>query len=282
MKRSKKTVRQKGQVNFLGTRHYFVLLVLISLLAGLMARALYLQVVEQDFLTSQGVQRQIRTIETPAYRGAILDRFGTPLAISTPVDSVWVNPSEILGDLAALKQVTRKLGLDYRTTVTMLKQRADREFVYLKRQVSPAMANYVSQLKLPGVSLKPESRRFYPTGEVSAQLVGFTNIDDLGQEGIERSYDDWLSGKPGKRKVRKERLEYLVIGSTIPWHWKFWNAPLVASCLGNRVPGFHMEQACATGLQATVLAAPARRRGVSLTGPRSGQGHAGNRHGQRE
>ena len=92
---------------FLETRHYFVLLVLVSMLGALVARALYLQVVEHSFLADQGVQRQIRTIETPAYRGAILDRFGTPLAISTPVDSVCVNPTEILGNLDALKRFTK-------------------------------------------------------------------------------------------------------------------------------------------------------------------------------
>ncbi len=204
MKRSKKTARQEAQVIFLGTRHYFVLLVLISLLAGLMVRALYLQVVEQDFLTSQGVQRQIRTIETPAYRGAILDRFGTPLAISTPVDSVWVNPSEILGDLAALKQVTRKLGLDYRTTVTMLKQRADREFVYLKRQLEPEFARDIAA-GFEGVYLQREYHRYYPAGEVVSHLVGFTDIDDQGQEGLELTYQDWLRAEPGERRVIRSR-----------------------------------------------------------------------------
>ena len=123
MKRKDRISNSDGVAMFLGTRHYLVLLVLLSLLVGLVTRALYLQVFEQDFLTSQGVQRQIRTIETPAYRGAILDRFGTPLAISTPVDSVWVNPDEILENLKALKQVAARLKLDYRDTVSMLKHR---------------------------------------------------------------------------------------------------------------------------------------------------------------
>ena len=104
-------------------RHYFVLLLLICLLGALIGRALYIQIVEKDFLANQGVQRQIRTIETPAYRGTIFDRFGTPLAISTPVDSVWVDPAEILQNLPALKKVTQKLGLDYRETVVLLKQK---------------------------------------------------------------------------------------------------------------------------------------------------------------
>lgn len=197
-------IKRDGGAMFLGTRHYFVLLVLISLLVGLITRALYLQVVEQDFLTNQGVQRQIRTIETPAYRGAILDRFGTPLAISTPVDSVWVNPDEILENLEALKQVTGKLKLDYRDTVSMLKQRADREFVYLKRQLEPEFARTLAA-GIEGVYLQREYHRYYPAGEVVSHLVGFTDIDDRGQEGLELAYQDWLRAEPGVRRVIRNR-----------------------------------------------------------------------------
>ncbi|MDH3218602.1 MAG: penicillin-binding protein 2 [Gammaproteobacteria bacterium] len=204
MKKSDSLQPQEQQAVFLGTRHYLVLSVLISLLVGLIGRALYLQVVEQDFLASQGVQRQIRTIETPAYRGAILDRFGTPLAISTPVDSVWVDPSEILENLAALKQVTAKLGLDYRDTVTMLKQRASREFVYLKRQLEPDFARALAA-EIDGVYLQREYQRYYPAGEVVSHLVGFTDIDDRGQEGLELVYQDWLRAQPGERRVIRNR-----------------------------------------------------------------------------
>ncbi len=189
---------------FLATRHYFVLLILLTLLAGLVGRALYLQIVEQDFLESQGVQRQIRTIQTPAYRGAILDRFGTPLAISTPVDSVWVNPAEILRNLAALKEVAANLDIDYRDTVAMLKQRASREFVYLKRHLEPGFARSVAS-GIDGVYLQREYHRYYPAGEVVSHLVGFTDIDDRGQEGLELVYQDWLSAQPGQRRVIRNR-----------------------------------------------------------------------------
>ncbi len=204
MKHHDRMQEQERQAVFLNTRHYFVLLVLISLLFGLVARALYLQVVEQDFLANQGVQRQIRTIETPAYRGSILDRFGTPLAISTPVDSIWVNPAEILENLAALKQVTKKLDLQYRDTVSMLKQRANREFVYLKRQLEPDFARTVAD-GIDGVYLQREYHRYYPAGEVVSHLVGFTNIDDQGQEGLELAYQDWLRAEPGQRRVIRNR-----------------------------------------------------------------------------
>ena len=185
-------------------RHYFVLFILLFLLAGLIGRALYLQIVEKDFLASQGVQRQIRTIETPAYRGTIFDRFGTPLAISTPVDSVWVNPEEILQNLPALKKVTQKLGIEYRETVTLLKQKANKEFVYLKRQLEPELANQVAD-GVDGVYLKREYHRYYPAGEVASHLVGFTNIDDQGQEGLELIYEEWLKAQPGKRRVIRNR-----------------------------------------------------------------------------
>jgi cell division protein FtsI (penicillin-binding protein 3) len=193
-----------NQAIFYTGRHYFVLFVLLSLLTGLVARALYIQIVEKDFLADQGVQRQIRTIETPAYRGTIFDRFGTPLAISTPVDSVWVNPAEILQNLPALKKVTQKLKIDYRETVTLLKQKANKEFVYLKRQLEPELANQVAD-GVDGVYLKREYHRYYPAGEVVSHLVGFTNVDDQGQEGLELIYEDWLKAQPGKRRVIRNR-----------------------------------------------------------------------------
>ncbi len=190
-------------VFFVG-RHYFVLFVLLFFLASLIARALYLQIVEQEFLYSQGEQRQIRTIETPAYRGTIRDRFGTALAISTPVDSVWVNPAEVLQNLPALKQVVSKLGLDYGGTVTRLKQKANKEFVYLKRQLEPALASQVAAVA-GGVYLQREYHRYYPAGEVVSHLVGYTNIDDQGQEGLELIYDEWLRAQPGKRRVIRDQ-----------------------------------------------------------------------------
>ncbi len=194
----------EDRVIFYTGRHYLVLILLLCLLAALIGRALYLQIVEKDFLVDQGGQRQIRTIETPAYRGTIFDRFGTPLAISTPVDSVWVNPAEILQNLPALKKVVAKLGLDYRETVDLLKQKANKEFVYLKRQLEPEVANRVAN-GADGVYLKREYHRYYPAGEVVAHLVGFTDIDDRGQEGLELMYDGWLKAQPGKRRVIRNR-----------------------------------------------------------------------------
>ena len=194
----------ENQAVFFTGRHYLVLSLMLCLLAGLVGRAFYLQIVEQEFLADQGGQRQIRIIETPAYRGAILDRHGSPLAISTPVDSVWVNPTEILLDLAALKSVTGKLKLDYRNTVAMLKQKASKEFVYLKRQLEPDVAQSVAE-GVEGVYLQREYNRYYPAGEVVSHLVGFTDIDDYGQEGLELIYENWLKAQPGQRRVIRNR-----------------------------------------------------------------------------
>ena len=191
-------------IRFYALRHYFVIFVLMGLLSALIGRALYIQIVDKDFLSNQGVQRQIRTIETPAYRGTITDRYGTPLAISTPVDSVWVNPAEILRNLSALKQVVKKLKLDYPETISMLKQKADKEFVYLKRQLEPELAIQVAE-GVDGVYLQREYHRYYPAGEVVSHIVGYTDIDDRGQEGLELVYQDWLKAQPGQRRVIRNR-----------------------------------------------------------------------------
>ncbi len=193
-----------SQPLFFGGRHYFVLFVLLCLLTGLIGRALYLQIVEKEFLANQGGQRQIRTIETPAYRGAILDRLGTPLAISTPVDSIWVNPSEILQNLPALKKVTQKLSINYSHSVDTLRRKANKEFVYLKRQIEPELASQVSD-GIDGVYTQREYHRYYPAGEVVGHLVGFTDIDDKGQEGLELVYDNWLKAEPGARRIIRNR-----------------------------------------------------------------------------
>lgn len=196
--------KAEAQPVFFAGRHYLVLLMMLGMLAALIWRAVYLQIVEKEFLADQGVQRQIRTIETPAYRGAILDRFGSPLAISTPVDSVWVNPDEILKNLSELKKVTAKLDLSYPDTVAMLKQKANKEFVYLKRQLEPDVAKAVAE-GVDGVYLQREYHRFYPAGEVVSHLIGFTDIDDQGQEGLELVYQNWLKAEPGERRVIRNR-----------------------------------------------------------------------------
>ena len=184
-------------------RHYFVLLGVLLLFGGMVGRAIYLQVIDQEFLVQQGSDRQLRVIDTPAYRGAILDRNGSPLAISTPVDIVGGKPSVLLQDPAGLRQVARLLEMAHARLVEHLKQRADREFVYLKRGVQPDLAQRVMS-SVKGISLEREYSRFYPAGEVAAHIIGFTDIDDVGRGGLEGVYQDWLKATVGKRKVLRD------------------------------------------------------------------------------
>ena len=173
-------------------------------------RAFDLQVMNNDFLQGQGDARSLRVIKMAAHRGMISDRYNEPLAVSTPVDSVWANPHEI--SISAV-QLSRLAGLLH-TDVSQLRQRLDqhdeREFVYLRRHIDPDTGLRVMKLQIPGIALQREYRRYYPAGEVAAHLVGFTNIDDRGQEGIELAYDDWLRGKEGNKRVIRDRLGRIV------------------------------------------------------------------------
>lgn len=172
----------------------------------LVLRAVQVQVLDREFYVGQGDARQQRTVPLPAHRGMIFDRNGEPLAMSTPVDSVWANPGDIveaqhrLGDLASL------IDVPVETLRERIARAKGREFVYLKRHLPPHVAQAAMDLNLPGVALQREYHRYYPTGEVSGHLLGFTNIDDMGQEGIELAFNDWLSGQPGAKRVIRDRL----------------------------------------------------------------------------
>ena len=187
-------------------------LLLLLVFCGLMllaARAFYLQGLHNDFLQQKGETRYARVVEISAHRGMVTDRNGEPLAVSTPVESVWASPAD--ADLSTEQRVklARLLGTD----ATELRRRlsdSEREFVYLKRQLPPEQAAKVVQLNLPGVFLQREYRRYYPAAEVTAHVVGFTGVDDNGQEGIELAYQEWLAGKRGSRRVIKDRLGRII------------------------------------------------------------------------
>lgn len=192
-------------------RRRLVVLALLVVCTGLLTwRAVYLQVLERDFLQYQGDARYLRVVSTPAHRGMITDRHGEPLAISTPVHSVWVNPQELSTTGKDLPRLAQILGLDIDRVRRTVAERAGREFVYLKRQVMPDTAEQVLALEASGVFLQKEYRRYYPAGEVAAHIVGFTDIDDHGQEGVELAYDDWLRGRPGSKRVIKDRIGRIV------------------------------------------------------------------------
>ena len=188
-------------------RFYFVVGVLLTLLALLVGRILTLQVLDTDrgyeFLQGQGEMRALRTAEIPAYRGVITDRRGEPLAVSTPVISIWANPKLLAGH-ERLPELARALSMDLGELNAKLARYKGKQFMYLQRHRIPAEAREVLALRIPGVRGEREYRRFYPAGEAAAQLVGFTNVDGKGIAGLELAYNDWLRGVPGKKKYIKD------------------------------------------------------------------------------
>ena len=173
---------------------------------SLVARAVHLQVLNKDFLNQQADTRHLRTERISAHRGTITDRNGEPLAISTPVDSVWANPKKLAPAVDKVPQLARILGIESQQLMRRVTRSMDKEFLYLKRHLGPDQAQQVLALKLPGVNVQREYRRYYPAGEVVGHLVGFTNIDDEGQEGLELAFNHWLAGESGAKRVLKDRL----------------------------------------------------------------------------
>lgn len=183
----------------------------LALGAGIvLARAFELQVVQRDFLTAEGNKRALRTVTVPAHRGAIRDRRGEPLALSAPVESLWVIPAELLAAPEYLPALSKLLGFGSGELRKFLRERKDRHFVYLRRHQSPDEARRVLALKAPGVFSQREYRRYYPAGEVAGHVVGFTNVDGRGQEGMEAAQDAFLRGKAGARRVVRDRSGRIV------------------------------------------------------------------------
>jgi len=194
----------EGQVAPVSRLYAFLLIFLLCSIA-LVARAVNLQIVDTEFLQDQGEARYLREVAIPTRRGNILDRNGEPLAVSTPVDSVWVNPKVLLQTPEDIKPLSAVLGADPEEIERRLTQRSSREFVWLRRRLHPDVASQIKALQLHGVFLQKEYRRFYPAGEVTSHVIGFTNIDDVGQEGLELAYNDWLQGKPGLKRIIRDR-----------------------------------------------------------------------------
>ncbi|MDF1587736.1 MAG: penicillin-binding transpeptidase domain-containing protein [Gammaproteobacteria bacterium] len=193
-----------------------VKLVFVGLVLGLSYRLADIQVIHPDFLRNQGDARHLRKVPIVAHRGMIVDRHGEPLAISTPVFSVWMNPQEMTKDTQVVKALAKAINLDSKTISRKLKQNKNREFVYLKRRVTPAIVEKVEALNIAGVSLQREYKRYYPAGEVAAHIIGFTNVDDHGQEGLELTYNDILTGVPGlERMVRDSKGNFVEGGEQL-------------------------------------------------------------------
>ena len=172
--------------------------------AGLTFRAVELQLIDHGFLAKQGDNRSMRVVKIAAHRGAITDRNGEPLAMSTPVDSIWVNPQELNENIDQLPRLAHELKEDQQTLARRITSNLDREFLYLMRHLQPEQAARVKALGIPGVYTLREYRRYYPAGEVTGHLVGFTTVDDKGQEGLELGYDQLLNGEDGAKRVLQD------------------------------------------------------------------------------
>ncbi|MFI8607295.1 peptidoglycan D,D-transpeptidase FtsI family protein [Pseudomonas sp. NPDC077649] len=188
-----------------------LVLALLALMVGAIAwRMLDLQVLDHDFLKAHGDARSVRHIPIPAHRGLITDRNGEPLAVSTPVTTLWANGKELQAGRERWPALAAALGQEPKAFAERLQQNKEREFMYLVRGLTPEKGQSVLDLKVPGVYAIEEFRRFYPAGEVAAHVVGFTDIDDRGREGMELAYEEWLAGVPGKRQVLKDRRGKLI------------------------------------------------------------------------
>ncbi|TXH61819.1 MAG: peptidoglycan glycosyltransferase FtsI [Tolumonas sp.] len=209
MRANTKKNNKKGEIGVAQWRFMLLLGFIFIGFTGLVARTAWIQVIQPDRLRQEGDMRSLRTTADPTDRGMVTDRNGEQLAVSVPVQAVWADPKEIheadgLKNTAAWMALADVLGLDMRKLTASVAD-PKRRFVYLQRQITPSVADYIAKLKLPGVHLRRETRRYYPSGEISAHLVGNTNIDGSGIEGVERAFNDWLSSTPSEYKIRKDR-----------------------------------------------------------------------------
>ncbi|QLE87230.1 MULTISPECIES: peptidoglycan D,D-transpeptidase FtsI family protein [Shewanella] len=210
-----KQAKRKQKPQLIQWRLYVVVAFVCALFTGLVCRAAYIQIVEPEKLRHESDMRTLRTTSREVQRGLITDRNGEMLAVSVPVKAVYADPKVVyrddgFKDMRRWQALADVLHEPKDKILNRVQSNPNRRFTYLKRQVTPSVADYIKQLRLPGIYLKDESRRYYPTSEISAQLVGITNIDDKGIEGIENTYNSWLTGTASKQKVRKSRDGHVV------------------------------------------------------------------------
>lgn len=209
-KGANKRIETKPKSLLIPWRFNVLVVFILVVLAILIGRVGFIQIIEPDNLIRQGDLRSVRVKSIPTARGIISDRNNEQLAVSVPVQAIWADPVAIFkaGGFSELDRwyaLADVLGVKRDALLNKIEKNKKRRFIYLQRQVNPAMANYIKELKLKGIGLNNESRRYYPSGEVSAHLIGMTGIDDHGLEGVERSYDSWLTGEAGKKTIRKDR-----------------------------------------------------------------------------
>lgn len=203
--------RQEDKTSFVSWRFVLLCCCIFAALVGLLARVAYLQIVNPEKLVREGDARSLRTQQISTSRGMIKDRDNRPLAVSVPVNAIWADPKEVNEHGGVTldnrwKALADAIGMPLDKLVARINTNPKGRFVYLARQVHADIADYIHKLKLPGIFSKQESRRYYPAGQVTAHIIGVTNIDGAGIEGVEKSFDRWLTGQPGERTVRKDRF----------------------------------------------------------------------------
>lgn len=198
------------KIRFYRWRYFFLIALFLIFLGALLARMIDLTLLKKEFLQHAGQSRSQHLLRIPALRGMILDRHGSPLAISSSVDSLWINPKEFLLTPENVQRITAPLGLSASLVSTAIQQHQKKFFMYIKREVNPALARSIAAWKIPGVYLRQEYKRFYPDGEVTAPLVGTTNVDGAGQEGLELAYNAWLTGQAGEEEVIEDLTHHVV------------------------------------------------------------------------
>ena len=202
--------KAKQHIEIQTYRINFVYFILLMVMCALVWRVLDLQVLNKDFLKSQGNARVLRELEVTAHRGMITDRNGYPLAISTPVSSIWINPKKVVYTEEQINKLARLLKLNAGYLKNKIKKHSEKEFVYIKRRIAPGLAQNVINLSIKGLHIQREYRRYYPDGEIFGHVLGFTDVDDNGQEGMELAYNEWLSGVSGSKRVVKDRLGRII------------------------------------------------------------------------
>jgi cell division protein FtsI (penicillin-binding protein 3) len=179
-------------------RAYLLFGVLACSAVALVWRAVELQLIDKGFLQKRGTQNYSRVLEIASHRGTIVDRYGEPLAVSTPVDSIYANPKELALASDQFPRLAKSLKMSEQELTRRITSNLSREFLYLARHLQPADAQKIKALDIPGVYVMREYRRYYPAGEVTGHVLGFTNVDDAGQEGLELAFDHWLAGEDGQ------------------------------------------------------------------------------------
>lgn len=203
-------MKRKKLIIFFSWRFHVVIAILILVFCALAARMIYLTIFDRSFLEHQSDVRTLRTINTPAFRGMIISADNVPLAMSIPVDEVSINPQDFPASNEHVRELANLLGFSTGKIWEILQQNRNRFFVYLKRDVNAEVGDKIQALHIRGVYLDRQYHRYYPQGEITSHIVGFTNIDDEGQEGLELAYNNWLKGTAGKKQVLKDRLGHMV------------------------------------------------------------------------